>query len=368
MVGEMQPVADPADPRASLALAVPQASPAPADVLASLIAVVGRAQAQLATVDSFAQAEVGRLQARAAKYQAREAARLLRAIRASDEAVAAALALRGDAMRIEAKFWLLVVQEYDAAQERGEVATASVRTDIVSRDNDVRPSTAADLGLTRLAIHKARRMRDAEARYPGVVDEAIALMLAGGEEPTDAGVERAITAILDHARREPEPEVEPEPEPQREPETAPDPETEPKPAPRPAPAPTAPKPKLTAAERAERERAEEERRRLDCEAIHFAIKDGKRLDREDRQARKDARKSPHQQPNPGADRFNHLCHCIKELARFDRAELADAVRVAGMPGYNLAVLSTLEALETARDRLSTLKEMFNQPSSRGEPE
>ncbi len=54
-----------------------------------------------------------------------------------------------------------LADEYDAAQERGEVASGSVRTDIVVESNDVRPSTAADLGLRRDEIHEARQIRDA---------------------------------------------------------------------------------------------------------------------------------------------------------------------------------------------------------------
>jgi hypothetical protein len=51
-----------------------------------------------------------------------------------------------------------LADEYDAAQERGEVAKGSIRTDIVGEHNDVRPATAADLGLTRKAIHEARQV------------------------------------------------------------------------------------------------------------------------------------------------------------------------------------------------------------------
>jgi hypothetical protein len=62
-----------------------------------------------------------------------------------------------------------LADEYDAAQERGEVATGSVRTDIVPVGNDVRPATAAEIGLSRKEVHKARQIRDAERRDPGIV-------------------------------------------------------------------------------------------------------------------------------------------------------------------------------------------------------
>jgi hypothetical protein len=70
-----------------------------------------------------------------------------------------------------------LADEYDAAQERGEVATGSVRTDIVPVGNDVRPATAAEIGLSRKEVHEARQIRDAERRDPGIV-RRLALVLS----------------------------------------------------------------------------------------------------------------------------------------------------------------------------------------------
>ena len=65
-----------------------------------------------------------------------------------------------------------LAEEYDAAQDRGEVASGSVRTDIVADHNDVRPATAADLGIRRDEIHEARQFRDAERADPGIISAA----------------------------------------------------------------------------------------------------------------------------------------------------------------------------------------------------
>lgn len=48
-----------------------------------------------------------------------------------------------------------MADEYDAAQERGEVATA--KDGNAGRFSGERPATAADLGLSRKEIHEARR-------------------------------------------------------------------------------------------------------------------------------------------------------------------------------------------------------------------
>lgn len=78
-----------------------------------------------------------------------------------------------DAIRARAEKRL--AEEYDAAQERGEVATGSTgRGDkIVGDHNDVKPATAADLGLRRDEIHEARRLRDAEQADPGIINRSL---------------------------------------------------------------------------------------------------------------------------------------------------------------------------------------------------
>lgn len=62
-----------------------------------------------------------------------------------------------------------LAEEYDAAQERGEVATGREGRGLgVSREN-AQVATAADLGLARKDIHEARQFRAAEAAEPGIV-------------------------------------------------------------------------------------------------------------------------------------------------------------------------------------------------------
>ena len=55
-----------------------------------------------------------------------------------------------------------IVDEYDAAQERGEVFGK-----LRSREELTKP-TAADIGLSRKEIHEARIIRDAEVAEPGI--------------------------------------------------------------------------------------------------------------------------------------------------------------------------------------------------------
>ena len=123
---------------------------------------------------------------------AKRTARLAKAKQAHDDLIVAAHRAQAHALQIEARAKLRLADEYDAAQERGEVARGSVRTDIVPDENDVRPATAADIGLSRKDIHEARLVRDAEKVEPGIVQRALDDQLDRGEEPTRAALRRMV--------------------------------------------------------------------------------------------------------------------------------------------------------------------------------
>lgn len=77
--------------------------------------------------------------------------------------------------RGEAQAKRRLADEYDAAQGRGEVGQRTGRPKVVPQENDFPTPAAANLGLTRKAIHEARQLRDAEAADPGVIRRAAAL-------------------------------------------------------------------------------------------------------------------------------------------------------------------------------------------------
>jgi len=60
-----------------------------------------------------------------------------------------------------------LADEYDAAQERGEVAKRGDNQR--GRSNGERPPSSTDIGLTHKEIHEARLLRDAELIDPGFV-------------------------------------------------------------------------------------------------------------------------------------------------------------------------------------------------------
>jgi len=96
--------------------------------------------------------------------------------------------LRAFAWRARAEMRL--AEEYDAAQERGEVAKLGDNLPSVPDRNA--KATASDLGLARRDIHEARRFRDAEAAEPGVIRRTLDGMLERGEEPTRAALRKEV--------------------------------------------------------------------------------------------------------------------------------------------------------------------------------
>ncbi|MCW5693093.1 MAG: hypothetical protein KIT48_12080 [Pseudolabrys sp.] len=75
-----------------------------------------------------------------------------------------------------------LADEYDAAQDRGEVATVGKRSQ-PERLTEAPPS-AAQLGLSRKDIHEARLIRDAEQAEPGIVRRALDEDVDAGRAPT----------------------------------------------------------------------------------------------------------------------------------------------------------------------------------------
>jgi hypothetical protein len=95
--------------------------------------------------------------------------------------IAAVHRAQADALEIEAGAKRRLADEYDAAQERGEVAGHG-RTSDVQLGNVTLPS-AADIGLSRKEIHDARQIRDAEQAEPGIVRATLDSLIEAGEDP-----------------------------------------------------------------------------------------------------------------------------------------------------------------------------------------
>lgn len=154
----------------------------------SIPALIDRAAAALTNARSAAEVLEARDMASVAYDMAKKAARLAKAKQAADEVIAAAFRAQADALEIEAQAKRKLADEYDAAQERGEVVGK-----LRSKAELTKP-TAADVGLSRRDIHDAREIRDAEEADPGIVRRVLDEAIESGEEPTRAKVKRAVKA------------------------------------------------------------------------------------------------------------------------------------------------------------------------------
>jgi N6-adenosine-specific RNA methylase IME4 len=128
---------------------------------------------------------------------AKRAARLARAKGAHDEIVATVYRTQADALEIESLAKRRLADEYDAAQDRGDVAghggkRGNQHSKQAGKVADANVATAADAGLSRPEIFEARRIRDAIEREPGIVRRVLDDILDSGDEPTKARLRKEL--------------------------------------------------------------------------------------------------------------------------------------------------------------------------------
>jgi hypothetical protein len=160
-----------------------------ADTLPTLI---DRATAALESARSSGEVLEARDMARMAYDAAKSAARIMRAKEAHDSLIADVHRSQAHALAIRARAEMRLAEEYDAAQDRGEVGKRGDFGGVTSRGEDT--PTAADLGLSHKDIHEFRSIRDAEHAEPGVVQKTIDKIVERGEEPTRAALKRELSA------------------------------------------------------------------------------------------------------------------------------------------------------------------------------
>ena len=158
---------------------------------ADLPTLVERAASALANAKTAAEVLDARDMASLAYDVAKKAARFAKAKHAHDDLISAVMRSQADALVIEAMAKRRLADEYDAAQERGEVTTRA--------DQNLLPEqkkvSVSDIGLTHKDVHEAREIRDAEIADPGVVKRAVDEAIANREEPTKAQVRRAVKKV-----------------------------------------------------------------------------------------------------------------------------------------------------------------------------
>lgn len=144
---------------------------------------------KLAAAETSAEVLDARHMASAAYDAAKSAGRIAKAKQAHDEIIGVVYRAQADALEIESLAKRRLADEYDAAQERGEVRTRGG-----NQTSKVEVCGPADIGLSHKEIHEARLVRDAEAADPGITRRTLDGLIERGEEPTKAAVRREIAA------------------------------------------------------------------------------------------------------------------------------------------------------------------------------
>lgn len=161
----------------------------------TLPAMIDRAAKALASATTAGEILEAKHHANVAYSEAKSLGRMARARKAHDEVIGAVYRAQANALEIEARAKIRLADEYDAAQERGEIARLGTnQSDLGVSGGNTRPSTAADIGLSRKAIHDARLIRNAEAADPGFIRKTLDDMVEAGEEPTKAALKKAHVA------------------------------------------------------------------------------------------------------------------------------------------------------------------------------
>lgn len=153
----------------------------------SLPTLIDRASAALASARTSAEVLEARDLARVAYDAAKSAGRMFKVKQAHASLIADVHRAQAHALAIRARAEMRLAEEYDDAQDRGEVRARG-------QNQEAHPDLvdASLVGGTD-ALKEARQFRDAERADPGVIQRAIEGMVERGEEPTRAALRKEIS-------------------------------------------------------------------------------------------------------------------------------------------------------------------------------
>jgi hypothetical protein len=112
---------------------------------------------------------------------------------ALDTTIAVIRQMQVDALVIDSLLMCRLANEYDAAQDKGDLPK---RGDIGRGRNSDDKFLNEITGFTIQHMHKARNIRNAEKAKPGCIRKALDEQVAAGEEPTRAALQRAVNEAL----------------------------------------------------------------------------------------------------------------------------------------------------------------------------
>lgn len=113
-------------------------------------------------------------------------------VKASRSLIDKSRRLQADALKVETYAIIKLADLTDEAQQRGELAgkgRPKAKGENVQTDDIF---LLSDIGVDRRELHEARKLRDAERKTPGIVEQAIEARISQGLNPTRNAVRHAI--------------------------------------------------------------------------------------------------------------------------------------------------------------------------------
>ena len=162
----------------------------------NLPSLVSEAADQLAEAKTSAEVLEAKTMAGVAYDAAKSAGRIARMKEAHDDLMQKIYRSQARCVIIEGEAQARLADEYDAAQERGEVAKRGWESGVDKHNI----TTAADLGLRRDQIHEARKVRNLLRENPTAIEDKVNELAERGLEPTKAAIREQLLYALENPK------------------------------------------------------------------------------------------------------------------------------------------------------------------------
>ena len=162
----------------------------------NLPSLVSEAADQLAEAKTSAEVLEAKTTAGVAYDAAKSAGRIARMKEAHDDLIQKIYRSQAQCVIIQGEAQARLADEYDAAQERGEVAKRGWESGVDKHNI----TTAADLGLRRDQIHEARKVRDVLRKDPAAIEDKVNALVEQGLEPTKAAIREQLLHALENPK------------------------------------------------------------------------------------------------------------------------------------------------------------------------
>jgi hypothetical protein len=165
----------------------------------NLPSLVSRAADQLAEAKTSAEVLEAKTTAGVAYDAAKSAGRIARMKEAHDDLIQKIYRSQAQCVIIEGEAQARLADEYDLAQEKGEVATAGQPKKSIIRglDNTLSP---VDLGISPQRMHEARKVRDVLRKDPTAIEDKVNALVEQGLEPTKAAIREQLLHALENPK------------------------------------------------------------------------------------------------------------------------------------------------------------------------